>query len=165
MSMISLLLGSLISAVPTPAEINAIDLSDAGVDDGWVAPVSRNLDHLDEAGRAELERMQAALPPAGEPLAWTFTLLNTAALVDLGRGSREAEMNHVVFDMILRDPRRAEMMQAVGTIALDRDGLHAIAALPALGLKTTTPPEKIHDRIELLARKLIGRLQGRLPTP
>jgi hypothetical protein len=157
---------SLCAAEPmTLAEIRGIDLRDASEDNGWVAPVAKSLAHLDANPdlRAEVERFRAALPVAGEPLPWTFAVLNAAALVDLGRGSYEAEAAFVAFQVLQADPRKGAVLMAAGTIALERDGLPAATTWPSLGLSTTTPAPAVHARIALLARKLVGRMLGTLP--
>ncbi len=148
----------------------AIDLSDAAVDDGWVCPVAADLSHV--AARPELaaslQRLRKvidgwAAPSQGDALGWTFALLNAAALVDLGRGDCEAEANRLVIDLLLADARRAAVVQATARIAVDQDGLTASTTLPELGLSTTTLAAAVHDRVELLARKVLGRLLGTLP--
>ena len=167
LALVAALLLPLAGAELTLTEIRAIDLSDAVEDNGWVAPVAKALDHLasDPQRAQEVAAFRTALPPSGEPLTWTFALLNASALIDLGRGSCEAEANYTVFALLAADPRREEILRAAGTIALGRDGLTAVQSLPALNVSTTTPPAEIHDRISLLARKLVGRLLGTLPRP
>lgn len=158
------------AAEPIPAAaIAAIDLSDARNDDGWVAPVAKSLAHLERDPRrrerveALLARIDAWAPAVADPLA-VHRRLNAAALADLGRSDLEAEVNYAVFASLVALPAREAMLQAAAAVALGRSGGVATTASDAVGLATRVPAAEVEERIRLLARKLLGRLQGRLPV-
>jgi hypothetical protein len=155
---------SLAQAADIPPErIRAIDLSDAGEDDGWVAPVSPNLAHLDKdadrkaAFTALLARIDAWQPQQAT-LVCVHARLNAAALADLGRSDLEAEINFAVFAGLLALPDRPAVLQATAAIALGSDGCTAAPAIAEIGLATGASPEDLATRIRLLARKLLIRL-------
>ena len=159
-----LLIVGLVSAADIPPErIRAIDLSDAREDDGWVAPVSSSLAHLDKdaerkaAFTALLARIDAWRPQQAT-LACVHARLNAAALADLGRSDFEAEINFAVFAGLLALPDRPAVLQATAAIALGSDGCTAVSAIDEIGLTTGASPEDIATRIRLLARKLLIRL-------
>ncbi len=155
----------------SPQEIAAIDLADAHDDNGWVAPVSAGLAHLakDPARKAELDALLTKLalwPPAQDPdpAQRVTVLLNAIALVDLGRGSCEGEFAWAIFDRLLHAPERAAIMQATAHLAAGRDSYTPVINLLPLGLTTTETTERVHARMALYARKLLGRFLGSLAT-
>ena len=163
-----LLLASLIVAMANAAEIpaeriRAIDLSDAREDDGWVAPVSTSLAHLDKdadrkaAFTALLARIDAWMP-LQPTVAVIHARLNAAALADLGRSDLEAEINFAVFAGMVSLPDRPAVLQAAAAIALGSDGCTAAPAIAEIGLTTGASAEDVATRIRLLARKLLVRL-------
>lgn len=165
-----LLWGAMLASEPIPAAtIAGIDLSDARSDDGWVAPVARSLAKLERDPRRR-ERFDAlmaridAWAPAGTDAGGLYRRLNAAALADLGRSDLEAEVNCAVFAGILALPDRAAAVQAAASVCLGRSGGAAVASSTELGLVSNTTTDAVDERIRLLARKLLGRLQGRLPV-
>ena len=154
----------------SPQEISAIDLSDARDDQGWVAPVSAGLAHLatDPARAADLEALVAKLAlwaPAhdADPATRVGALLNAVALVDLGRGACEGDFAWTVIDRLLHDPERAAILQATARIAAGRDGYAPVNCLLPLEITTTETTERVHARMALYARKVLGRMLGSLP--
>jgi hypothetical protein len=146
-----------------------IDLADARDDQGWVAPVSRSVDHLaaDPAKQARFAALMAridAWAPAGETSAHLYRRLNAAALADLGRSDLEAEVNLAVFASLIALPHRDAVLQATAAVALGRTSGVPLLSVPDLGLKANVTAEQTEERIRLLARKLLGRLLGRLPV-
>lgn len=155
----------------SPQELAAIDLSDAHDDQGWVAPVSAGLTHLasDPGRQAQFNALLAKLAlwsPSHDvdPSTRVCALLNAAALVDLGRGAYEGEFAWTVFDRLQRDPERAAILQATGKLAVGHDDYAPVNCLVPLELTTTETTERVHARMALYARKLLGRLLGSLPV-
>lgn len=155
----------------SPQELAAIDLSDARDDHGWVAPVSAGLTQIatDPERKAMLDALIAKLAmwsPGydANPETRVGALLNAAALVDLGRGACEGEFAWTVLDRLQHDPERAAIVQATAQIASARDAYMPVNCLLALELTTTETTERVHARMALYARKLLGRLLGSLPV-
>lgn len=170
LALLLLLCAALAAAEPIPAAaLAAIDLSDARSDDGWVAPVARSLAKLDRDPRrrerfdALMRRIDAWAPAAADARA-VHRRLNAAALADLGRSDLEAEVNHAVFASVMALPERAAAIQAAAAVCLGRGADAAVTGAAELALRADVPPAEVEERIRLLARKLLGRLQGRLPV-
>jgi len=151
-------------------EMAAIDLSDARDDHGWVAPVSAGLAHLaaDPTRAAQLNEVVAKLAswaPAHDthPATRVGALLNAVALVDLGRGACEGEFAWTILDRLQHDPERAAILQATAELASGRDSYAPVNCLVPLDITTTETTERVHARMALYARKLLGRLLGSLP--
>lgn len=151
------------------AAIDAIDLSDARGDDGWVAPVARSLAKLDRDQRRRerfdelMRRIDTWAPAAADPQA-VHRRLNAAALADLGRSDLEAEVNFAVFASIMALPERSAAVQAAAAVCLGRSGGIAVTGAAELGVQANVQPAEVEERIRLLGRKLLGRLLGRLPV-
>lgn len=165
-----LLCGAVLASEPIPdATIAGIDLSDARSDDGWVAPVARSLAKLerDPARRSRfdalMQRIDRWAPPAADVVA-VHRRLNAAALADLGRSDLESEVNCAVLAGLLALPDRDGLLQAAAAVCLGRSGGAAVASSTELGLTSNTTTDVVEERIRLLGRKLLGRLQGRLPV-
>jgi hypothetical protein len=148
------------------------DFSSVAQDQDYVAPVARDLSHLaqDPDTKAAFDELALRLrlwsaASASSPLPHRLAAcLNAAALVDMGRGVGEAEFNFHVFAVLLREHPPQALAAACVDLIEGRNGFAAQAQLPALGMLVELNADDVQARMALLARKLLGRALGRLPT-
>ena len=151
-----------------PVSAHELDFEALAEDDGWVAPVARDLTHLDAeraaAFQAWFARIRAWAPSATpDPQARVRALLVAAALTDIGRSPWEAETARAVFDTLQAEFPPADLAPLVATVAVG-PVVEGPTTIPALDLTTSMTPVQVHARSAVYAGKLLGRLLHRI-TP
>jgi len=120
---------------------------------------------------AEAERMRgfaAALrdwaPGRPEdPAQGVRNLLSVASIADVTADYREAEIARVVFDLIRERYPRDPLVRVLAWIILNPGEGGVVARAPELGLQRYPPESIIRERNALYAKKLMGRILGRIP--
>jgi hypothetical protein len=152
----------------TDAEIVAITFDDVAKDDGWVAPVCANLDHLKKARAEEFAAWKAKLDawPAGksdDALGKTAALIDLAALADLGRSEWEGEVAYAVFEKLKAEVPAETLKKTTAYMALHPDRCPVTTSAEELDITGTIAEEKVRKRSVIFAKKLLGRVVGKLP--
>jgi hypothetical protein len=158
-------------AVDSYPALAALSFADCEEDDGYVAPVKESLAEL-ASDPQRAERFAVFFQTVGtwpgakgeDTTARTFALLNVAALVDMSRGEFEAELARAVFDSLIKDVPRERLIEDAATITLQRYPGKALTVIPELGLGMPLEQKDVQTRTELYAKKLLGRLLGKLPA-
>lgn len=115
----------------------------------------------------ELQTYRSALEnwgPAnsGARLTRIRNLLALASLADVNRDQHEAQWARLVFDKLIREYPGDELAQALGFIILSAEVAEIPLSAPELGLHTELTPDSVRERSRLYAKKLLGRLLGKL---
>jgi hypothetical protein len=153
----------------TEQEIAAISFEDVEVDDGFVLPVAPDLKHLDEADRKRLDEWVSRLekwnpgrdPDLGQRVRY---LMSVAALGDLLRSEFEGEIAHVIFERLRKQVPKAKLVKAAAWVVLRPGEGRVVLSVPALDLEGEVDEDSVRERASLYAKKLLGRLLGKLPV-
>lgn len=149
-------------------QIAAITYEDCKDDSGRVAPLAKNLEHLQGDPRKRFDEWLVKLEKwdvlkAGTALK-VRKMIGLCAFVDQIRGEFEAEVACVVFERLKRDVPKEQLIKASAWVALKPTDGETLTTAPELGFEGKLPEEKIRARSVLYAKKLLGRLLGKLPA-
>jgi hypothetical protein len=151
----------------TEAQIKTITFEDCEIDNDRVGPVSADVTHLKNEQLQRFEKLVGKLNVSklntekhvGQRVR---NLIGTASFVDASRSEFEGEMAYQVFEMLKRDVPKESLIKACAWIALKPEAGSAIRTLPDLGYDFEMDEQMLRDRSTLYARKLLGRLLGKL---
>jgi hypothetical protein len=90
-------------------------------------------------------------------------LLCVASNADVTANLREAQIARVVFDQLRGHYERGELIHILAWIILSPEDGTTITHAPELGLRRQPPEAVIRERNSLYAKKLLGRLLGKIP--
>jgi hypothetical protein len=152
----------------TNEDIASIDFDDATDDEGFVGPLAHSLDHLDADARKRIEER------ADKLLDWRYSddpsvaqrvryCICAAALADLFHDEFESETAYVVFDYLKKEIPKEQLKKACAWIILKPDAGKVVTTAPDLGIEGDTDEGTVRERSVLYAKKLLGRLVGKLP--
>jgi len=146
----------------TAAQMKAITYDDLPGDSELatrLAPVLKGQAALRMEGfRGELALWAPGLEPDRGQVA--RNLLSVAAIADLSANLREAEIARVVFDLLQARCPREELKRILAWIILSPEAGSVVLSAPELGLRQRPPEAVIRQRVQLYAKKLLGRLVG-----
>ena len=153
----------------TDKEIASITYEDAEVDSSFVTPLAQDLSNLDDDSKKELEQFGEKLDQwiPGQERDLVQQLRNWMCLctfADLGRGLFEAEVPYVVFEKLKREMPREKLTKALAYIVLKPDEGKMVLQAPDLGFEEDAPEADVRERHVIYAKKLLGRLVGKLPS-
>ena len=152
----------------TDKEIASITYEDAEVDSGFVTPLAQDLSNLDDDSKKELDQLAEKLDQwvPGQEKDLVQQVRNWMCLctfADLGRGLFEAEVPYVVFEKLKREMPREKLTKALACIVLKPDEGKLVLKAPDLGFEEDAPEADVRERHVIYAKKLLGRLVGKLP--
>jgi ABC-2 type transport system permease protein len=152
----------------TEQQINGIRYNDLEPDDSLTTPVAANLDGLDQAGKqriSELRRQLDGWAPAKDKSAIkrVRNLLSVAAIADLVPDRYEGAIAYIVFDKLKTDVPRDDLKKILTWIVVSPDDKQVIVTVPELGIVGNATAADVNERVKMYARKLLGRLVGKLP--
>ena len=155
----------------TPAQIHSITYDDPDIldDGGRISPVASGLDHLRKEERERFDALIAKIekwPPSAEsnPGQKTRNLLSLATFVDVSRSAFEAELAWWVFTRLQKELPKDTLTKICAWIVLNPEAGTAVKTAPELGYDWELEEKVIRERSTLYARKLLGRLLGKLPV-
>lgn len=158
------------SAAITPEHIKSITYEDATDDRGYVGPVAPNLDRLTDEQREKLDAFVAKLDewkpgnegPLGQRVRY---LMNVAAMADIGRSEFEGETAYVIFQRLQEQVTDKDALtKAAAWVVLKPNEGKVVTSAPALGMENVIPEADVRERSALYAKKLLGRVLGKLPA-
>ena len=158
------------SAAITPEQIKSITYEDAADDRGYVAPVAPNLDRLSDEQHEKLDAFVAKLDewkpgnegPLGQRVRY---LLNVAAMADIGRSEFEGETAYVIFQRLQEQvTNKDDLAKAAAWVVLKPNEGKVVTSAAALGMENIIPEPDVRERSALYAKKLLGRVLGKLPA-
>jgi len=152
----------------TDKDIASINFEDAQEDQGFVTPLAQDLSNLDDDSKKELnnlaDKMDNWVPGQERDLAQQIrNWMCLCTFADLGRGLFEAEVPYVVFEKLKRDTPKEKLTKALAYIILKPDEGKLVLKAPDLGFEDDAPEADVRERHVIYAKKLLGRLVGKLP--
>jgi len=152
----------------TDKDIASINYDDATEDGGFVTPLAADLSNLDEDTKKELnqlaDKMDNWVPGQEKDLVQQVrNWMCICTFADLGRGLFEAEVPYVVFEKLKRDMPKEKLTKALAYIVLKPDAGTLVLKAPDLGFEDDAPEADVRERHVIYAKKLLGRLVGKLP--
>ena len=152
----------------TDAQIAAITYQDLPGDNEFVTPLAPPFRGPADAQRVALlaARLRdwppGRLADAGQSVR---NLVSVAAIADLTRDAREAEVARAVFDALRSRIDPGQLRQALAWIILAPDEGAVVTNAPELGFSRHPPESTVRSRSALYARKFLGRIEGRIRDP
>ncbi len=152
----------------TQKEIDAIDYDDATEDTGFITPLAADLDRLDDDSKKRLDQWTAKLNDWSgakeENLPQRVrNLMHVCALADMVHSEFEGETAYVVFDKCKSEIDKDVLIKACAWMVLKPNEGRAITRVPELGWDDENDEEPLRERASMYAKKLLGRLVGKLP--
>ena len=152
----------------TDKEIDAITYEDAEIDRGFVTPLAEDLNHLDEESLERLEEIQAKfdqwLPGQENEIGQRVrNFMCLATLPDLGRAEFEAELPYVIFEHLKKEIPERQLKKTLAWVILKPKEGKAILDAKPLGIEGPADEGPVRQRSAIYAKKLLGRLLGKLP--
>ena len=152
----------------TDKDVASITYDDAQEDSGFVTPLAQDLSNLDDDTKKELnqlaDKMDNWVPGQEKDLVQQIrNWMCLCTFADLGRGLFEAEVPYVVFEKLKRDMPKEKLTKALAYIILKPDDGKLVLKAPDLGFEDDAPEADVRERHVIYAKKLLGRLVGKLP--
>lgn len=152
----------------TEKQIEEITYEDAMEDMGFVTPLAPNLEHLQDDRRKNFDELVEKLDKwdAGNDASLAQKVRNwlcLATLGDLSHGEFEGEVPYAIFERLKKDVPKAQLIKAAAWIVLKPDEGKALISAPDLGAEGESNEGLVRERSALYAKKLLGRLLGKLP--
>lgn len=152
----------------TKKEIDAITYEDVEEDTGFILPLAADLDYLDDDTKRRLDDWTAKVqdwPGSREEFTpqRVRNLMTVCALSDMIHGEFEREAPYVIFDMLKAEVDKEELTKICAWMALKPDEGRVITRIPELGWDDEVDEASVRERASLYAKKLLGRLVGKLP--
>lgn len=151
----------------TQKEIDAVNYDDAEEDASFVAPLVGNLKHLEgdqlKKFNALLEKLNEWEPGKIDEVGQKVrNFLCLSSLMDVGRGEFEAELPYSIFEKLKTDVPREKLVKAVAWVVLKPKEGKAVTEAKDLDI-AKADEEAVRNRTVIYAKKLLGRLVGKLP--
>jgi hypothetical protein len=149
--------------------VKDIDFELLPPDEGFVTPLKKDLDHLDEDTKKRLDEWTNKLNDwagarddnTGQRVR---NLIAVMSLADLGRGEFEGESAYVIIEKLKSEVDKDELIKACVWIIHKPDEGKCPTKIPDLGWEEELVEEAvIRERSQMYAAKLLGRLMGKLP--
>ena len=152
----------------TQKDIDAITYDDIQDDAGFITPLAENLDNLDDDSKKRLDDWVAKLndwPGSKEEniAHRVMNLMDVACLADMIHSEFEGETAYVIFDKLKSETDKEPLTKACAWIVLNPDKGKAVLKVPELGWDEDVNEDEIRERGCDYAKKLLGRLVGKLP--
>lgn len=149
-------------------DIDSITYDDIQDDSGFITPLAENLDNLDDDSKKRLDDWVAKLndwPGSKEEnvAQRVMNLLDVACLADMIHSEFEGETAYVIFDKLKSETDKEPLTKACAWIVLNPDKGKAVLKAPELGWDEDVNEDEIRERAAMYAKKLLGRLVGKLP--
>jgi hypothetical protein len=152
----------------TQKDIDAITYEDAEEDTGFITPLAADLDNLDNDSKKRLDDWTAKMHDwAGykeENVPQRVrNLMSVCSLADMVHSEFEGETAYVVFDTLKSEVDKDELIKACAWIVLKPEEGRCVTRIPELGWDDDADEDALRERSALYAKKLLGRLVGKLP--
>jgi hypothetical protein len=153
----------------TQKDIDSITYDDIEDDAGFITPLAADLDNLDDDSRKRLDDWVAKLDDwkgaqdenVGQRVR---NLLDVCCLADMIHSEFEGETAYMIFDKLKSETDKDQLIKACAWIILKPDEGKCVTKIPELGWDDEVMGEdEIRARAAMYAKKLLGRLVGKLP--
>ena len=152
----------------TQKDIDAITYDDVEDDTGFITPLAADLDNLDNDSKKRLDDWTAKLSDwAGakeENVPQRVrNLMSVCSLADMIHSEFEGETAYVIFDKLKSEVDKDQLIKACAWMVLKPNEGRCITKIPELGWDEDVEEDGIRERSSMYAKKLLGRLVGKLP--
>jgi len=162
--------GAASAAGLSDAQIDSVDYRGLPPDESTVTPVAEATssisDSADPARLAEFSKRLEAWPPgrAADKVQAIRNLLSVATVADLNEDPLEGPIARLVFNHLFAHFTEPELTQGLAWIILHPEEGTVLNSIPELGIPGDMDVKIVHDRSILYAKKVLGRIRGRLPN-
>jgi ABC-2 type transport system permease protein len=148
----------------TDAEVGEVTFDDLPGDNELATRLAPLFDAAEAQHMAEFRGMLEAWPPGRleDKAQAARNLLSVAAVADITANLREAEIARVVFNVLVARSPRGELERILAWIILNPEGGSVVNHVPELGLRRRPTEAIVRERVTLYAKKLLGRLEGKI---
>lgn len=152
----------------TQKDIDEIKFDDVEDDAGFITPLAADLDNLDNDSKKRLDDWTAKLSDwAGakeENVPQRVrNLMSVCSLADMIHSEFEGETAYVVFDKLKSEVDKDQLIKACAWMVLKPNEGRCVTRIPELGWDEEVEEDGIRERSSMYAKKLLGRLLGKLP--
>jgi hypothetical protein len=152
----------------TQKDIDEIKFDDVEDDTGFITPLAADLDNLDNDSKKRLDDWTAKLSDwAGakeENVPQRVrNLMSVASLADMIHSEFEGETAYVIFDKLKSEVDKDQLIKACAWMVLKPNEGRCVTRIPELGWDEEVEEDGIRERSSMYAKKLLGRLVGKLP--
>jgi ABC-2 type transport system permease protein len=152
----------------SPEQIDSIDYRGLPSDESVVTPVASQAEF---SGLAQSPRLRALVSgletwPPGHITDKTQALRNllcVAAAADLNEDPLEGSIARAVMSYLFAHFDEQSLTQGLARIILNPEDGAILSSFPELGIPTDVDPKLVRERSILYAKKVLGRIRGRLP--
>jgi len=152
----------------TQKDIDGITFDDVEDDAGFITPLAADLDNLDNDSKKRLDDWTAKLDDwagakddnVGQRVR---NLMSVASLADMIHSEFEGETAFVVFDKLKAEVDKDQLIKACAWMVLKPEEGKCVTKIPELGWDDEVEEDQIRERSSMYAKKLLGRLLGKLP--
>jgi hypothetical protein len=153
----------------TAKEIASVTYDDATSDNGFICPLAKDLTHIEGDQKKRLDELNDKMDSwePGQEKKIGQQVRNWIALCtlqDLGHGEFEAEVPYLIFERLKKDIPKEKLTKAVAWIILKPDDGKVILKAADLGFEDDLDEAAVRERSAMYAKKLLGRLEGKLPV-
>ncbi len=162
--------GPVAAPVLSDAQIDSIDYRGLPPDESTVTPVaeaaSRISDSSDPSRLGAFSARLEAWPPgrAADKVQAIRNLLSVATVADLNEDPLEGSIARLVFNHLFAHFTETELTQGLAWIILHPGEGTVLNSIPELGIPGDMDVKIVRERSILYAKKLLGRIRGRLPN-
>ena len=152
----------------TKKQIDEITYEDVEEDTGIILPIVNTLDDVDNDTRKRLDDFMAKVqdwPGAKDDNVpqRVRNLMTVCALSDMIHGEFEREAPYMIFDLLKAEVEKDELIKVCAWMTLKPDEGRQITRIPELGWEDEVDEASVRERASGYAKKLLGRLLGKLP--
>jgi hypothetical protein len=152
----------------TQKDIDEIKFDDVEDDTGFITPLAADLDNLDNDSKKRLDDWTAKLNDwAGakeENVPQRVrNLMSVCSLADMIHSEFEGETAYVIFDKLKSEVDKDQLIKACAWMVLKPNEGRCVTRIPELGWDEEVEEDGIRERSSMYAKKLLGRLVGKLP--
>jgi ABC-2 type transport system permease protein len=149
----------------TDEQVSQVTYDDLPGDNELATRLAAPFQAADTARMADFKATLEAWKPGrvDDPAQAARNLLSVAAIADVTANLREAEIARVVFMCLRERIPKDELERVLAWIILNPDAGTVVTHAPELGLRRHPTEAIIRERVGLYARKLLGRLVGKIP--
>lgn len=153
----------------TAKQIESIDLADAEVDNHFITPLAQDLSHLDDETRKRLDelgdRLDAWHPGREKDLVQQLrNWMSLCTLIDITHGEFEAEFPYVIFDRLKKEIPKEKLTKGLAVLILNPEEGKVVTKGEDFDLEHEANEQDVRERHVIYAKKLLGRLIGKLPV-
>jgi ABC-2 type transport system permease protein len=117
-----------------------------------------------EKMRGFVQRLSAWAPArVADPVQSALHLLDAAAIADITADPQEAQIARVIFMELEVRQNPEDLKRILAWIILHPDEGPVISSAPELGFKRQPREDVVRQRVQLYAKKFLGRLVGKIP--